>query len=99
LLVKPSFSLHLRRLDTLWILLLIILLMTIILGWPNPASGAFHPQAATPLPLPTSTPIPAEYLETADQTNGIVCGSVVLVMIIVGGTLGVLRRKNSKNQS
>ncbi len=87
--------------DLRWIVLLIILFLLIILAWPNPASGAAFHQAATSGPAATLTPtrIPAEYLSTPDQTSGIICGSAVLVLIIVGGTVGVLRRKNgSSNQ-
>ena len=86
--------------DLRWILLLVIVFIIIILAWPNPASGAtFHP-AAAPTSVATTTPtsIPVEYLSTTDQTNGIICGSTVLVLIIVGGTVGVLRRKNNSFQ-
>jgi hypothetical protein len=87
-----------QKYDLLWILLLIAILALIIFAWPEPASGAFlsQPAVATEVvkPTVTPTPIPQEYLESADQTSGIICGSVVLVLIIVGGTLGVLRRKN-----
>lgn len=97
--MKPSPLITNRRYDLLWIFILIILLLLIIFAWPAPASGAFPAlpaQAATPTaqPSPTPTAIPSEYLETAEQTNGIVFGSVVLILVIVGGTLWVLRRKN-----
>jgi hypothetical protein len=88
----------LQRHDILWILLLIAALIFIIFAWPDPASGSFVPQSTPPVPtvLPTitTTSIPAEFLENADQTSGIICGSVILILIIVGGTLGVLGRKN-----
>jgi len=42
---------------------------------------------------PTLTPLPAEYMETPDQTTGILFGAVFLVIIIVGGTFFILRRK------
>ncbi len=82
--------------DMRWIILLVVVFLLIILAWPNPASGAALHLAATPSPVVTLTPtkIPAEYLSTPDQTSGIICGSAVLVLIIVGGTVGVLRRKN-----
>jgi len=89
--------------DLRWIVLLVVLFLLIILAWPNPASGAASHQAATsaaPAATLTPTRIPAEYLSTPDQTSGIICGSAVLVLIIVGGTVGVLRRKNgSSNKS
>ncbi len=97
-----------QKLELRWIILLVIILLIIILLWPDPASGAYWGQVDTPtaipsMPtvtltaassLPTYTPIPAEYLENNDQTSGIICGSVVIVLIIVGGTLGILRRRN-----
>jgi len=42
---------------------------------------------------PTLTPVPAEYIETPDQTTGILFGAVLLVIIILGGTFFILRRK------
>jgi hypothetical protein len=42
---------------------------------------------------PTLTPVPAEYIETPDQTTGILFGAVFLVIIILGGTFFILRRK------
>jgi hypothetical protein len=103
--LKPFSISSSQKLDFRWIILLIVILLLIILAWPDPASGAYHVTAgdqvetatATVRPLPTFTPIPLEYLENTDQTSGIICGSVILVMIIVGGTLGVLRRKNGKS--
>ncbi len=82
--------------DLRWIVLLVVLFLIIVLAWPDPASGAALHQVATSVPAATITPtrIPAEYLSTPDQTSGIICGSAVLVLIIVGGTVGVLRRKN-----
>jgi hypothetical protein len=93
--VKPNPSFFARRHDLLWILLLIAILLIIIFAWPDPASGASIHQAATAtlLPTVTATAIPAEFLESPDQTSGIICGSVVLVLIVVGGTLGILSRK------
>jgi hypothetical protein len=97
--LKHSPPFFAKRHDLIWILLLIAALLFIIFAWPDPASGSFAPQSAataTPFVLSTTTAtaIPAEFLESADQTSGIICGSVVLVLIIVGGTIGVLSRKN-----
>ena len=87
--------------DLRWIVLLVILFLIIILAWPNPASGAAPHQNATITPeiTLTPTPIPVEFLSTPDQTSGIICGSAFIVLIIVGGTVGVLRRKNGKTTS
>jgi hypothetical protein len=87
---------HVKK-DLIGIVLLIIFFILIILAWPDPASGAPLIQAATASPVATLTPtsIPAEFLSSPEQTSGIICGSAVLVLIIVGGTVGVLRRKNN----
>jgi hypothetical protein len=51
---------------------------------------------ATPHPVVVKgpTPIPQEWKDNKDQTNGVVLGGVVLVMIIVGGTLSAIFRKD-----
>jgi hypothetical protein len=101
-LLKPVSFNPSDKFDLRWIFLLILVLLIIILAWPNPASGAFTAQTSTPIVTPsltaTITPIPVEYLESADQTSGVICGSVVLILIIVGGTFGVLRMKNGNNK-
>ncbi len=101
--LKPVSLIPSDKLDLRWIILLILVLLIIILAWPNPASGAYLAQTVTATvtasPSPTITPIPVEYLESPDQTNGIICGSVVLILIIVGGTLGILRTKNGHNKN
>ena len=101
--LKSLFSLSPQQLSLPLLLCLISLLLLIIFAWPDPASGHGAFQAAIPSPIGavgpgTPTPIPAEYLETADQTTGIIFGSSILVLIIVGGTVGVLRHKNGKTR-
>ena len=99
--MNPIFGFTYRRFDLLAILLLIVLFLLIVFAWPAPASGANPAQAVTPtatLNAPGPTAIPPEYLESADQTNGILFGSVILVLIIVGGTLGILRSKNGRSR-
>ena len=44
-------------------------------------------------PTATLTPLPEDYLETPDQTTGILFGAVFLLIIIVGGTFFTLRSK------
>jgi hypothetical protein len=99
--LKPSPSFFTQRHDLLWIILLIAALLFIIFAWPAPASGAFVAQSATivptALPTITATAIPAQFLVSTDQTSGIICGSVVLVLIIVGGTFIILGRKNGSS--
>lgn len=53
-------------------------------------------QAQVPTPEPqvlTATTIPAP-VSNQSQTDGMIIGGVLLVLIIVGGTLGVIRRKS-----
>jgi hypothetical protein len=47
-----------------------------------------------PMPESTSTPFPQEFLENARMTTGISIGAALLVLIVVGGTLWVLSRKD-----
>ncbi len=58
---------------------------------------------ATPLPsatvvqtTPTKTPLPDEYLQNYDDTNGVVVGTVLLVVIILLGTLSGIRVRRSQ---
>ncbi len=64
------------------------------------ASATLAPSATSKITVtptrsltPTLTPLPAEYMQTPDQTTGIVFGAVFLVIIIVGGTFITLRRR------
>jgi hypothetical protein len=45
---------------------------------------------------PQPTPIPQEWADNREQTNGIVAGAIVLAVIIIGGTLHTISR--NKNQ-
>lgn len=81
---------------------ILILLALLILGFTF-AQTVWSPsptiQGATPPPpiLPTvNTPFPKEILENYEQTNGVVFGGVILVLIIIGGTLSVISRKPDK---
>ena len=42
----------------------------------------------------TPTPLPKEWLNNASQTNGMLFGAAVLVLIIVGGTLSAISQKH-----
>ena len=48
---------------------------------------------ATGQAVGTPSPSPTELAENPEQTNGIVLAGVLLVLIIVGGTLSIIRRK------
>lgn len=60
---------------------------------PSPAA------TETVAPTPTRTPIPAYLLENTDATNGIIIGTVLLVVIVLVGTLAGInvRRKQHLN--
>ena len=48
----------------------------------------------TPAPEPTPTfALPPEYLTNGQMTIGITIGAAVLILIVVGGTLSILPRK------
>lgn len=55
------------------------------------------PQASNTViqPTPTKTPLPPEYLQNYDDTNGVVVGTVMLVVIILLGTLSGIRVRRS----
>lgn len=54
-----------------------------------------QPSATIIQPTPTKTPLPAEYLQNYDDTNGVVVGTVLLVVIILLGTLSGMRVRRS----
>jgi hypothetical protein len=60
----------------------------------------YAPASAMGLPddvvQPTSTPLPPELLENMYQTNGLLLGGVVLVLIVIAGTLGTIRRSRRR---
>lgn len=109
-----SFYSRLRRklagIEPLWMLLLAVTILFLVLMVassrpPQQFTGDAVAQAgptATPQPAETTvfsnTPIPQEYLANATQTNGIVLGSVILILIVVIGTLGVMLRENQRKR-
>jgi len=52
--------------------------------------------APTPEVLPP-TALPEDIARNREQTNGIVFGGVILVLIIVGGTFSVIGKKNPEH--
>lgn len=93
----------LSRLDLCTALILLVaLIFTLLLLASNlpaaPVSAQSTPAAPTAAENPAGyehpvTPIPEEYLANDTQTNGIVFGTVLLVLIVIGGTLSVMWRK------
>jgi amino acid transporter len=50
-------------------------------------------EIATPVPTPNLTTTPVEFTPNQSETDGIIFAGIVLVLIIVIGTLGVIRGK------
>jgi hypothetical protein len=44
----------------------------------------------------TPTPLPAEWLASAQQTNGIIFGALIIILLIIAGTAGIMIRDNRK---
>lgn len=55
-----------------------------------------QPSATIIQPTPTKTPLPPEYLENYDDTNGVVVGTIMLVVIILLGTISGIRLRRSQ---
>jgi hypothetical protein len=85
--------------------LILLLLAAIFLGaltlsepLPRPNRLILNETAAvdkTQVKIDEDTPeaLPEEWLENVDQTDGIILGGIILVLIIVIGTFSVIRRK------
>ena len=94
---------------TIILLLLILLVIVVFVGiimWPSiphpektlsPAELQITPTITmTPTPLPTNFPqVISDYFENQNQTNGLLVGSVVLVLVILLGVL-ISIRNNEK---
>jgi len=79
---------------------LIGLLFLVMLVWSEPFSNLYlHPTAtqiaitSTPLPPGEPTHMPEKYIQTNEQTDTIIVGATLLVLIITGGTLSFIFRK------
>lgn len=105
-----SIRAHLRKKLPDWINLqnlvfaTVITAFIIIIIWSEDISHFFeairlNDVQTTPTPsiLPgTPTPLPAEWLASAQQTNGIIVGAVIIVLLIIAGTAGIIIRDSSK---
>ncbi|HTX79671.1 MAG TPA: hypothetical protein VMC62_08385 [Longilinea sp.] len=81
------------------IMALIGLLFLVMLVWSEPFTDLYlHPTAtqpvltATPLPPGQPTPLPAQFIQTNEQTDTIIWGATLLVLIIIGGTMSFILR-------
>jgi len=78
-------------------LLVLVILLLAMIAWSAYFSHVTvnsNPPTPTLTSLPNeATPLPIEWQENAHQTNGIVLGGVILVLIVVGGTLSTILRR------
>ncbi len=82
------------------IFLTVIIAFIIIIIWSEDISkfvGTMHIQevriTTTPTVLPgTPTPLPAELLSSAEQTNGIVFGAFIILFAILAGSAAIIIR-------
>ena len=95
------------------LVLLVILIFLAMFTWtsPQPQIGRrgmveAAQQSLTPTPAPSEmaspvpgpTAIPVEWQTNFNQTNGVVVGGVILVLIIIGGAIAVLAKPKGDNQ-
>ncbi len=86
------------------IFLTVIVSFLIIVVWSESISQFFQPNAAVGLPISitptilpgTPTPVPAEFLASAEQTNGILVGAALILFSILVGTVVMILRDISK---
>ena len=87
---------------TVSIVVVLFLIAVAFILWNPVIDNGYHQERAVTLtaqllteirPVSQSTPIPAQYLDYPSQTNGIILGSVFIVLIIFGGTLSVIQHR------
>jgi len=82
----------------------VIIAFFIIIIWSEDISHFFETirlndiqTTPTPSILPgTPTPLPAEWLASAQQTNGIIFGALIIILLIIAGTAGIIIRDKTK---
>ncbi len=82
----------------------VIIAFFIIIIWSEDISHFFesirlNDVQTTPTPsiLPgTPTPLPAEWLASAQQTSGIIFGALIIILLIIAGTAGIMIRDKTK---
>ncbi len=86
------------------IFITVILAFVIIVAWSESMSEYFAEArlaefgaTGTPAVLPgTPTPLPAEWISSAEQTNGILVGALIILFAVLVGTLAMVLREVSK---
>lgn len=87
-----------------FVFVVVILAFIVIVIWSESLSIYFQGSneqpdivAFTPTTLfGTPTPLPEEYLSSAQQTNGIVSGALIILIAILAGTAAILIRDREK---
>lgn len=87
-----------------FVFVVVILAFIVIVIWSESLSIYFQGSsdqtgvaAFTPTTLfGTPTPLPEEYLSSAQQTNGIVSGALIILVAILAGTAAILIRDREK---
>ncbi len=82
----------------------VIIAFIIIIIWSEDISHFFEAirlsdvqSTPTPSILPgTPTPLPDEWLASAQQTNGIIFGAVIIIFLIIAGTVGIIVRDKTE---
>jgi hypothetical protein len=82
------------------IFFIVILAFIIIVLWSEPLSHLFEEKqsvdvvsTATSTILPgTQTPLPEEWIRSAEQTNGVILGAIIIILTVVAGTAVILIR-------
>ena len=101
-----GFKAEVRKLISRWInrqnliFLIVIAVFVVIILWSEDISHYFESirfqevqPPLTPTVLPgTPTPLPAEWLTSPEQTNGIVFGALIILILIIASTVIILIR-------
>jgi len=101
-----GFKADVRKLISRWInrqnliFLIVIAAFVVIILWSEDISHYFEniriqdmQPPLTPTVLPgTPTPLPAEWLTSPEQTNGVVFGALVILILIIASTVIILIR-------
>jgi hypothetical protein len=96
---KPGFQWNFQNL----IFISVLVIFAVIVIWSDSIShlfSGFNLQDKNLIPSPTILPgtptsLPAEYISSSEQTNGILLGVMILGVIIIAGTIGILLRDRS----
>jgi hypothetical protein len=98
-----------RHVSQIAMIIALIMLLTAIILANGPAHGQSTQPAATHSAVGTSqatssqetiapSPTPERITNDPNEANGIIFGGVLMVMIVVIGTLSVIRKKSSSDQ-